>query len=234
MKQNLEIFWAFLRTFCANYYKTIFVPTLRNVEKNFKLWGDLRNPGVSRENKFPVFGTMGFLTCFSIDSRKPHTKLPKTHLSAALGSWHSWKFLFFSIFSKLYFKKKKSFHFTVGFVTCFSVDTQNPNSKLPKTHLFTAFWSWHSWKFWKIKVFVFLNFLEILFQTYAWVPQIASQLFKKQKIKRKTRKLKNLWCRKCVRRAIFRNVEGLLTLFATRQTVSLCDLLGVILHQKWI
>ncbi len=53
---------------------------------------------------------------------------------------------------------------------------------------------------------------------------------------------KNLWRRKCVKRAIFRNVEirveegasptSTLTLFATRPTVSLCDLSGVILHQK--
>ncbi len=53
--------------------------------------------------------------------------------------------------------------------------------------------------------------------------------------------LKNLWHRKCVRREIFRNVEeraegakppSSLTLFATRPTVSLCDLSGIILHQK--
>ncbi len=40
---------------------------------------------------------------------------------------------------------------------------------------------------------------------------------------------KNLWRRKCVRRTIFWNVD---TLFATRPTVSLCNLSGVILHQK--
>ncbi len=46
-------------------------------------------------------------------------------------------------------------------------------------------------------------------------------------------KYKKLWRRKCVRRAIFRNAEGAtLTLFATHLTVSLCDLSGVILHQK--
>ncbi len=44
---------------------------------------------------------------------------------------------------------------------------------------------------------------------------------------------KNLWRRKCVRRELFRNVE-VLTLFSTRPTLSLCDLSGVILHQKWI
>ncbi len=45
---------------------------------------------------------------------------------------------------------------------------------------------------------------------------------------------KNLWRRKCVRRTIFRNVAppSTLTLFATRPTVSLCDLSRVILHQK--
>ncbi len=44
--------------------------------------------------------------------------------------------------------------------------------------------------------------------------------------------LKNLWRRKCVRRAIFRTVEVRVEGGETRPTVSLCDLSGVILHQK--
>ncbi len=48
-----------------------------------------------------------------------------------------------------------------------------------------------------------------------------SRAYRKNYLKNK---LKILWRRKCVRRAIFRNVE--------LPTVSLCDLSGVILHQK--
>ncbi len=31
-------------------------------------------------NKFSFCGTLGFLTCFSVDPRKPHSKIPKTTL----------------------------------------------------------------------------------------------------------------------------------------------------------
>ncbi len=53
---------------------------------------------------------------------------------------------------------------------------ENSTQKYPKLLLFTAFWSRHSRKFSKIKVFVFLNILKNFFPTYAWVPQIASQI----------------------------------------------------------
>ncbi len=38
----------------------------------------------------------------------------------------------------------------------------NSQVRTPKTHLSTAFWSWHYQKFSKIKIFIFPNFLEIL------------------------------------------------------------------------
>ncbi len=68
---------------------------------------------------------------------------------------------------------------------------------------------------------------------------ILWQFWHKQKYRtlQETEYEQNLWRRKCVRRAIFRNVvapPSTLTLFATRPTASLCDLSGVILHQKWI
>ncbi len=56
------------------------------------------------------------------------------------------------------------FYGKAGFLTCSSIDRRKLHSKTPKTHLSTAFWSWHSRKFSKIKVFVFPNFLEILFK----------------------------------------------------------------------
>ncbi len=44
------------------------------------------------------------------------------------------------------------FYGTAGFLACSSIDHRKPHSKTPKTHLSTAFWSWHSrnvqkWKF---------------------------------------------------------------------------------------
>ncbi len=44
--------------------------------------------------------------------------------------------------------------------------------------------------------------------------------------------IKNLWRRKCVRRAIFRTVEGSTYSVYNTAAGSLCDLSGVILHQK--
>ncbi len=38
--------------------------------------------------------TVSFLTCFSIDCRKPHSEIPETHLSTAFWSWHYWKIKF--------------------------------------------------------------------------------------------------------------------------------------------
>ncbi len=71
--------------------------------------------------------------------------------------------------------KKFPFYGTVGFTICFSIDPRKLRSKIRKTYLSTAFWSWHSWKLKKMKVFVFLNFLEILFlKKYPFVVQWAS------------------------------------------------------------
>ncbi len=60
--------------------------------------------------------------------------------------------------------KKNSILYHSALVDIFSVDPRKPHSKIPKTHLSTAFWSWHSWDFLKIKVLVLFNFLKILFK----------------------------------------------------------------------
>ncbi len=52
--------------------------------------------------KVPFYGTAGFFISFSIDPRKPHSKLPKTQLSTALWCCHFWKILFFSVFLKFF------------------------------------------------------------------------------------------------------------------------------------
>ncbi len=81
-----------------------------------------------------------------------------------------------SQFSQNFSIKKFPFYGAVGFLTCFSIDPRKSHSKIPKTHLSTAFWIWHSWKVSKIQAFVFLNFFEMFFSTHAWVPQIASHV----------------------------------------------------------
>ncbi len=57
--------------------------------------------------RFPFYGTVGFLTRLSVNSQKPHLKIPKTHLCAAFWSWHLWKFskisFHFSQFSRNFF-----------------------------------------------------------------------------------------------------------------------------------
>ncbi len=50
------------------------------------------------EKKFPFYGIVGFLTCFSVDYQKPLSEVPTTHLATAFWSWHSWKFSIMKIF----------------------------------------------------------------------------------------------------------------------------------------
>ncbi len=67
-------------------------------------------------------------------------------------------------FSRNFVLKKFPFHGTLGFLISFSVDPRKTHSKIAKiTHLYINL-SWYSRKFSKLKVFVFLNFLEILFK----------------------------------------------------------------------
>ncbi len=61
-------------------------------------------------------------------------------------------------------RKKFSFYGTVYFLTFFSTDPRKQHSKIPKTYLSTAFWSWYSWEFSKIRVFVFLIFFLIFWK----------------------------------------------------------------------
>ncbi len=48
--------------------------------------------------KFQFYGTLSFLTCSSINHRKPHSKTPWTHLSAVFWNWHSQKFSKIKVF----------------------------------------------------------------------------------------------------------------------------------------
>ncbi len=85
---------------------------------------------------------MDFLTTFSVHTHKSHSKIPKTNLSTAFWSWHSQKIFKtesfrFSQFSQNFVLKKFPFYVTVGFWKIFSVDTHKPNSKIPKTKLYS-------------------------------------------------------------------------------------------------
>ncbi len=117
--------------------------------------------------KISFYGTKGFLTCFSISRRKPHSKIPKTHLFTAFWRGHSWKFskmkVIFLNFLEILFQK--DFHFTAQW-SSWHVSPSIPKNRTQKYSKLTYlqhFEVWHSWKFSKMKVFVFLNFLEISF-----------------------------------------------------------------------
>ncbi len=69
----------------------------------------------------------------------------------------------FSQFSRNFVFKK--FHFVVQWVSWY-VSLSIPKIALKNTQnslLYSSFWSWRYWKFSKMKVFVFINFFEILF-----------------------------------------------------------------------
>ncbi len=133
------------------------------------MWGDLRNPGRNRKKKFSFYGTVGYLTCFSIDPRKLHSKIRKTHLSTAFWSWFLEIFknknFCFSQFSEILFKTI-SILWRSWLLDMFLRPFPKTALKIPKIHLSAAFWSWHSLKFSKIRVLIFLNFLDILFSDF--------------------------------------------------------------------
>ncbi len=83
-----------------------------------RLWAILID---TKANWRPWNNIVGLLTCFSIDPWKPHSKIPKTHLSTPFWCWHSrnfqkWKFLFLSIFFEILFKNNFPFYGTVSFL----------------------------------------------------------------------------------------------------------------------
>ncbi len=138
------------------------------------MWWGLRNPGVSKNKKFPLYGPVCFLhVSLSIPenrTRKYSGLTSLQHFEVDIRrKFQKWKFWLFPIFSKFCFQKIP-FYDIMGFLIYFSVDARKPRSKIPKIQLFTAFWSWHSQKFSKMKLLVFL---QIFLPTYGWVPQIA-------------------------------------------------------------
>ncbi len=90
---------------------------------------------MSRRKKL-FYGTVGFLACFSIDPRKPHSKIPKTRLYnilklAFLEIFKNGCFCF-SQFSRNFVFLKISILCTVGILTCFSINLKNRPQKYPK------------------------------------------------------------------------------------------------------
>ncbi len=73
------------------------------------------------------------------------------------------------------------FYGKADFLTCSSIDSRKRHSKTPKTDFSTVFWSSHSRKFSEIKVFVFTNFLEILFNKISilWSNELLDMLLRR-------------------------------------------------------
>ncbi len=55
--------------------------------------------------KISILFTVGFLTCFSANRQKPHSKISKAHFFAAFWNWRSRKFLKMKVFVFLNFLK---------------------------------------------------------------------------------------------------------------------------------
>ncbi len=150
------------------WFVTLFTETNtsgRNV-KWPKMWGgNLRNPGpgISRKKNISILWQSGLLDMFLCYDQRPHSKILKTHPTAAFWSWHSWKFSKMKVFVFLKILFKKNFLFISQWVFR-HVSLLFPKKRTQKYSKFTSsieFWSWHSWKFSKMKVFVFLYFLKI-------------------------------------------------------------------------
>ncbi len=131
---------------------TKFSEAFSNIESKILLWSRLAffpSHRSSLASKLLQLGPFVFLcffinqighclTCSPIDPRKPHSKTPKTHLSTAFWSWYSRKFSKMNIFIfpnylEILFFFKLDFMAHLVFLTCFSVDPREQNSKISKT-----------------------------------------------------------------------------------------------------
>ncbi len=135
------------------------------------MWRDLRNAGI----RFPFYGTLGFLTCFSVHLRKPHSKTTKTRLSAVFWSctlpeiFRNESFRF-NQFSRNFVFKKSSIYGALGFFACFSVDPRKLHSKNPKLTSLQYFevdisGNFQKWKFLFFPIFSKCCFKKI---SYLW------------------------------------------------------------------
>ncbi len=102
-----------------------------DIPRNFQKWFSQFSQNFVLQ-KFSFYGTLGFLTCFCVDPRKPYLETPKTHFSTAFLSWHSGKFSKVKVFVFLHFREiffLKKIHFmTQHFLDMFLC--RSPNTVL--------------------------------------------------------------------------------------------------------